>query len=194
MSIVRGLFAFLAIGAALLAIGLPLTGTTIPIDAVVDRLGNDYFVLVLVGGIAIAGAASVQIRRRIDGIHQATPPDTEGVHVVPTLGADLDDYLAAPLGIGVTEPSKIHARLFRLAVTVVMQEHGCTRDEARARVEAGDWTTDPYAASYLGAAGSDSLSPRQQLRAALDGDSTTQHAVRRTATEILRRESGVVAS
>lgn len=193
MSIVRGLFAVLAIGTALLAIVLQLTGTTIPIDAVVDRLGNDYLVLALVGSIAVAGAASVQIRRRIDGLHQATPPDTEGVHVVPTLGADLDDYLAAPLGIGVTEPSKIHAQLFRLAVTVVMQEHGCTRDEARARVEAGDWTTDPYAATYLGQGESSSLSPRHRLRAALDGDSTTQHAVRRTATDILRRESGVAS-
>lgn len=194
MSVARGLFAALAIGTALFAIVLQLTGIPLPVDRLVDVLGNDYLVVVLVAGIAVAGAASVQVRRRIGGLDQATPPDTEDVHVVPTLGTDLDDYLATPLGVGATEPAGTRSRLFRLAVTVVVQEDGCTRAEARTRLENGDWTADPHAAAYLGQTESNSLSPRQRLRAALHGDSAAQHCVRRAATEIVRRDSGEESS
>ena len=194
MSVARSLLATLAVGTALLASVLLLTNTTLPVETLVAALGNDYLVLALVGGVAVVGAASVQVRRRIGGIDQATPPDTEDVHVVPTLGSDLDDYLAAPLGLGVTEPPGMQPRLFRLAVTVVMQGDGCPRAEAERRVEDGTWTMDPYTATYLARGESGSVSPKQRLRAALQGDSVTQHGVRRAATEIVQRDPGVTAS
>lgn len=191
MSILRTLFGVLAVGIALLAGLVLLTGTTLPVDALVTALGNDYLVLVLVGGVAVLGAASVQARRGLGGIDQATPPDTEDVHVVPTLGSDLDDYLATPFGVGAREPPGTQSRLFRLAVTVVMQEDNCQRAVAQRRVEDGTWTTDPYAAAYL--ASDASFTPGQRLRAILGGDSATQRGVRRTATEIVSRDTGVTS-
>lgn len=193
MNIFRGLFGVLAIGAAVVAGVVLVTGTALPVDALVSALGNDYLVLVLVGGVAVVGAASVQVRRRIGGIDQATPPDTEDVHVVPTLGSDLDDYLATPFGVGATEPPGTRSRLYRLAVTVVMQEDNCQRAEAQRRVEKGAWTSDPYAAAYLASDGS-SLTPGQRLRPMLGGDSPIQYGVRRAATEIVRRGAGVTSS
>lgn len=193
VSITRGLLATLALGTALLASVLVVTGTNLPVDVLVSALGNDYFVLALLGGVAVVGAASVQVRRRIGGIDQATPPDTEDVHIVPTLGSDLDDYLAAPLGVGESEPPGTRTRLFRLAVTVVMREDGCPRVEAERRVENGTWTTDPCAATYLARGEAGSVSSSQRLRAALRGDSATQHGVRRAATEIVHRDSGVTS-
>ena len=194
MSVTRSLLAVLALGTALLATVLLLTNTSIPVDALVSVLGNDYLVLAVVGGVAVVGAMSVQVRRRIGGIDQATPPDTEDVHVVPTLGSDLDDYLATPLSLGATEPPGTRSRFFRLAVTVVMQEDGCPRVEAERRVEDGTWTTDPFAAAYLARGEDGSVSATQRLRAALQGDSATQHGVRRAATEIVHRDSEVTAS
>lgn len=193
MSILRSLFGVLAVGTAMLAGLVLVTGTSLPVDALVAALGNDYLVLVLVGGVAVVGAATVSARRSIGGIDQATPPDTEDVHVVPTLGSDLDDYLATPFGIGASEPRGTQSRLFRLAVTVVMQEDNCQQPEAQRRVENGTWTTDPYAAAYL-ASDAASLTPGHRLRALLGGDSATQRGVRRAASEIVRREAGVTAS
>lgn len=192
MSVLRGLFGVLAVATALLAGLVLVTDTTLPVEALVTALGNDYLVLVLVGGVAVLGAASVQARRGIGGIDQATPPDTEDVHVVPTLGSDLDDYLATPFGVGASEPPRTQSRLFRLAVTVVVHEENCQRADAQRRVENGRWTTDPYAAAYL--APGTSLTPGQRLRAMLGGDSATQRGVRRAATEIVRRDSGVTSS
>lgn len=192
MSILRSLFGVLAVGTAILAGLVLVTDTTIPVDPLVTALGNDYLVLVLIGGVAVLGAASVQATRSFGGIDQATPPDTEDVHVVPTLGSDLDDYLSTPLGIGASEPAGTESQLFRLAVTVVMQEDNCPRAEAQRRVEHGTWTTDPFAATYLGS-DAPSLTPGQRVRAFIGGDSATQRGVRRAATEIVRRDAGVTS-
>lgn len=192
MNVVRSLLAGLAVLAALVAVAVPLTGVSLPTAALVDALGNDYLVVAAVGGVAVVAAASVQVSRRVGGLSQASPPATEDVHTVPTLGSDLDDYLTRPLAIGADGSDRYEAALTRLAVTTVVAETGCSQADARQRVETGRWTDDPFAAAVLGADDQvPAVSASQRLRAAAGGDSATQHGLRRAARSILERQSEV---
>lgn len=192
MNVARFLLAGLGVLAASFALAVPATGITIPVDALVSALGNDYLVVAAVGGVAVVAATSVQVSRRVGGISQASPPETEDVHAVPTLGSDFDAFLDRPLGFGAADAERFQSMLTRLAVTTVVAESGCSQAAARERVEDGTWTEDPLAAAVLAHDEQEStLTARQRLRAAASGDTASQHGLRRAAREILDRQSEV---
>lgn len=188
----------LALGAAGLAVGLATLVVRGPGDnrwsgPVLDLVGNDWVVVGAVGAVSLLIALGAVAARLSAGRTRAMPPNPEGVHGVPHIGAAFDEFHA---GGGVhawlvadDHPGDVHARLRAAAIDTVMRETNCTRGEARERIEAGTWTDDDTAAAFL--ADPPEPTPADRLLAALGLESAYQHAARTTAAEIVRRDPEV---
>lgn len=131
----------LALGAAVTAgaLGLTVAEATLPAGVPWTVLGQfTGWAVVVLGLWYVADLWFVEQRH-------APAPDPQGVrHPVP--GDDADDALAEDWA----DPA-VRARLRAVAVDVLVRETGCTPAEAREHLRAGTWTSDPRAASYLGA-------------------------------------------
>lgn len=162
MTALRSFFA--SLGVALAAVGLlfilaPEAAGTLSLP----RVG----VLVL-GLFAIAQAVrSLQTRRRA-GIDGAEPPDVETRLETDWPGDEFDERLAV-LGRkrrqswSGGEHERLRRRLRTAAVHAVAHRRRLAQDDARARIEAGEWTDDPAAAWFLG--GPDVPRPPWSVRA-----------------------------
>lgn len=176
-----------AFAAALLVLLVPETAALIPTDALVELLGNDYFLLGTLGLVAVAALARIVARRATTSVDQADPPEPETVAEAPRPGQEFDDLLAGRLAVGShlvsDRDDRVRERLREAATLAVMRTERCPREDARRRVEAGDWTDEPVAATFLRPDGpSPSLGKRARL--ALRGESWLQHCARTTANEI----------
>lgn len=139
-------------------------------------------IVTLIGVLALLQALRVIQRRRHGRHNEATTPDPERAGSAPTFGDDLEGVLApflnrrrVPLQV-----RKVRDGLTAVAVAVLTQFEGLTEAEANERIAAGSWTTDRYAASFLGGADAPSLSLRTRLRTRVARESRTQRAIRRT--------------
>lgn len=187
----------LAFAVGLLAIVAPSAAAAIPIEVLVAVLGNDYVLVAISAVPAVLVVFVVLGTRVVTGLDQATPPDPETVHDVPSLGAEFDD-LVSPGGLGWVlgsgQERVIREQLRTAAIATVVREANCTREEAQRLVDRGEWTDDATAADLLatpeGGAPLSVSSPDPglvtRIRAALGGETPFQHAARRTASEIVR--------
>lgn len=184
------------LGGVVFALGVavivePSTAESLPIEPVLELLGNEYVLVAAFGVAAILVVLAVLLARVVSGINQATPPDPEEVHRVPRFGESFDEFVS-DAGVRawlLTDRHRtIRTRLRDAAITTVIRESNCTRDEARERVERGAWTDDPEAAAFLAETGELGLAAR--VVAALRGESPFQRAARRTAAEITNYDAG----
>ncbi|NHN49831.1 hypothetical protein G9464_19880 [Halostella sp. JP-L12] len=187
-------YALAAVGSAVMAVGLllavdPSMGSGVSVSGVVERLGNDYLLVVPLGALAVLSVLAVLAARTRSGVDQATPPDPEQVPTAPHPGSEVDRLADDGLGLRARllsdDDEQVRERLRAAAIGTVMRSEGCSREEARDRVDSGEWTDDPAAASFL--AGGADLSLRERVTAALRGKSAFQRGLHRTAAAIAVR-------
>ena len=187
-------YALAAAGSALMAYGLllalnPATGPGIGVSGLVEFLGNDYLLVVPLGALAVLSVLAVVAARARSGVDQATPPDPEQVPTAPHPGSELDRLADDGLGLRARlfsdDDERVRERLRTAAIRTVMRSDGCSREEARERVDSGEWTDDSAAAEFL--AGGESLSLGERVAAALRGESAFQRGLHRAAAAITVR-------
>ena len=122
-------------------------------DELVEIAGNDYLLVVPIGLLAVAVVLAVLGSRMRSGVDQARPPAPEGVPTGPAPGTKFDRLATGRLGaltrLSPGRAEAIRESLGETAVRTVMRVDGCTRTEARQRVENGRWTDDPAARAFL---------------------------------------------
>lgn len=188
-----------AVGSAAMAVGLllavnPAVGSGVSVSGLVDRLGNDYLLVVPLGALAVLAVLAVLAARARSGVDQATPPDPERVPTAPHPGSEVDRLADDGLGLRARlfsdDEERVRERLRTAAVRAVMRSDGCSREEAQQRVDSGEWTDDRTAAEFL--AGDASLSWRERVAAALRGESAFQRGLHRAAAAIAVRPGDAV--
>ncbi len=140
----------------------------------------------MVGLFAILlGLRTVQLRRR-QSLDEAETPNPEVPVAVSPPGDDLDDVFTQFLGARRVHGTRNRAKtaLNEAAVSTLRQYAGYSRAAAEAAVEAGSWTDDPYAVSFLGGPDSPPLPLRSRLAAIIDGESAFRRSIRHTVDEI----------
>lgn len=119
---------------------------------VAAAFGNDYLAVVPLGVGATIVVIGTLTSRTIRGVDQASPPDPERMPTAAAPGSEFDrlvggGWRTAPAAHRRRE--ELHDRLREAAIRTLVRETGCTRTEARRRVEAGTWTEDHEAAAFL---------------------------------------------
>ncbi|MBX0294988.1 DUF7269 family protein [Haloarcula nitratireducens] len=190
-SSVRRLGWGLLVALGTVALGLavvPGAASSLPVEALVEALGNDYFLLGLFGGVALAVLAWMVGRRATGSVTQADPPDPETILDAPRPGEGFDALLGTTIprhrDSGETADA-LRERLRTAAVRAEMRD-GRSRERAEERVADGRWTDDPVAGQFLS---DDPSSPAlgERARLWLLGDSWVQHGARATARELTRQ-------
>ena len=119
---------------------------------VVAAFGNDYLFVVPLGvGAAVVLAGSLA-SRTVRGVDQARPPDPERVPTAAAPGSEFDRLVGGgwrTAMAAIRRREELHERVREAAIRTLVRETGCTRTEARRRVEAGTWTEDHEAAAFL---------------------------------------------
>lgn len=191
MKVLRWLFGLLGLATFGVAAGVvvsPAIADLVPLDAALELLGNDYFVVAVFGALALLLTLVVVAIRGVRGLDQATPPDPEDVQTAPRLGADFDRLVDRGFGVSARflsdEGSEVRERLRKTAVTVRMREANCSRSAAERAVQRGEWPQDRAAAAFLSGENGPSPGVRARARAALHGESWFQHGLRRSAEAI----------
>jgi hypothetical protein len=134
---------------AALVVVSPSVAAYVPMDAVLELLGNDYVLLVVVAALALAAFRVVLAARTVAGVREATPPPVEGTSA-DAPGRVLDEAIDGLSPLRVTERHRrVHERVRTAAVETVAEADRCSRDAARERVESGEWTDDRRAATFL---------------------------------------------
>ncbi|GAA0244703.1 hypothetical protein ACFFQF_04140 [Haladaptatus pallidirubidus] len=169
----------LAIGGGLAVVFAPELAGFLSAGAIFVKLVG---VLTLVQGLRV-----VQGRRNRD-LLQAETGDPETNVTLPTPGTEFDERLLKVHSGARKERfrarKKIRATLESSLVEAIVQREGCSRDEARAQVETGEWTDDDEAAAFLGGPSAPRRSWREWFRQSLGGQTTFQHRARRTADAV----------
>jgi len=128
-------------------------GPVVPLSGFVDALGNDYFLVVVVAGVAVAVAVPLLASGRESRLDQAEMPDPERPTGMPTPGDDFDDALSDPLLffplVGRRRRRAVRERLVAAAARAIERAEGCGEAEARRRIEDGTWTSDPVVGRFL---------------------------------------------
>jgi hypothetical protein len=161
-----------------------------PAAALVDVVGNDYFLVAGVAVLSLAVVAVVVGLRGVDGIDQTTPPEPETVQHAVHPGAEFDrtvEQTSFVPFVGDTERrGAVRGRLRDAAVRSVMRTDDVSRERAVERVESGAWTDDDVAATFLSESDRTSLTGR--LLGVLTAGSGYRRGARRASDEICRRE------
>lgn len=139
--------------ALLLAAVLATGAATGSVESVVASLGNDYFLIAAVGGVATLAAIVAALSGSAETLNQAETPEPEGPVVVPTAGEPFDEQLSTwtlrlPV-VGAEQRAQVRERLRTAATGSLRRVEGCSRATARERVESGDWTDEPRVAAFL---------------------------------------------
>lgn len=161
--------------------------TAATLTALVAILGNDYFVVAILGILALLLVGVVLLGRVKTGVDQTTPPPPEKVHPVPHFGEPIDAFISTAGVRDLLDTERhedVQDRLHEIAVTTVMREANCTQAEARDLIDSGAWTDNETAASFLTDTETPALATR--LRAAIGGRSPYKQAAQETAGEIAR--------
>lgn len=181
-----------AVGVALFGLGTvvgliaPGTAGLVPVSVVVDRLGNDYFLVATLALVAVAFALFVLVRR--GRTRSGTPvPEPERVPSGPHPGADFDRFVDAHPLLAAPCPGRrnVRNRLRETAIATVQCISSVPRDAARERVNTGSWTDDPEAAAFLAGESAPRRSPIERVGALLRGETPDQRRARRAAAAIV---------
>ncbi len=148
---VPGAIGILALG---LALGLAdRSAESLPIEALVELLGNDYLLVAVFAVFALLLALPVVLSGRPGALEQADVPDPEFPVAAPPPGASLDEQAGRlqtvlPI-VGSAHRREIRVRLRETAIRMVMRTDGCDRRTAVERIDSGTWTADRRAACFL---------------------------------------------
>jgi hypothetical protein len=153
-------------------------------------IGTDYTAVTIVALLALVQGIRVARSRKATELRAAETPDVETVETVPTPGDDFDREVAelrsGPRRTLIRKRANLRESLEAAAVTAVADRENCSPEAARERIEAGTWTDDPHAASFLGGAEAPSPPLFARVRIAASGQSSRQFRIRRTADAIAR--------
>lgn len=179
-----GWYSLVTVAIAAFAVAfVPGVAEAIPVDALLEAAGNDYFLLGAFGGLALLVVLVMLVRRATGTVTQAAPPDPETVRDAPRPGSEFDRQLASLSGAG----DGLRERLHAATVGALVRREGIDRETARERVDAGRWTDNRVAAAFLGADRTSRPTLRDRGRAALRGERWAQYGARETARELTRR-------
>ncbi|WP_129114740.1 DUF7269 family protein [Halegenticoccus tardaugens] len=142
--------AIVAVGIAAVLAGLASLAT----GGSVAGFDLGYAFVTLVGLLALVQGLRHAAERWSTPVEAAETGDPERRHRVPTPGDDVDARLAEAHDWSIRrsrERQTIRERLRDAAVDALVAHGLGDPEEADARVEAGAWTDDPFAAAFLGA-------------------------------------------
>lgn len=183
----------LALPTGVVALGL---GAVALVEPGLIPLDPDRFVVSLVGVLALVQALRVARSRYRDTVDEADTPDPERPVATPTPGDELET--AATEFLGRQRAFHYRTRIedgLRTAARTVLTRYGPYSDaEARALLETGAWTDDPYAAGFLGDVDAPSPSLRSRIRGVLGDESSFQRSARRTVDEIAAKAGSTPSS
>ena len=158
-------------------------------------VGTDYTAVTVVAFLAVVQALRVARARKATEVRSAETPDVESVEAMPTPGDDFDREVAAlrsgPRRTMIHKRADLHEALKATAITAVANRENCSREAARERIEAGTWTDDVYAASFLGGTEAPNPPLLARVKVAASGLSAHQFHIRRSA-DAVARVAGVV--
>ncbi|WP_276300204.1 DUF308 domain-containing protein [Halorussus lipolyticus] len=161
-----------------------------------SAIGTGYAAVTMIGLLALIQGIRVVRSRQATDLRAAETPDVETVESMPTPGDEFDETVAelrsGPRRVLIRERADLRDALEEAALTAVADRENCSRDEAADLLDAGTWTDDPHAATFLG--GSDAPSPPllDRMKIAASGESPFQFRIRRTA-DAVARAAGVEA-
>lgn len=174
--------------AGVLAVGWGLAVVFAP--ELASLLRTDYLFVKLVGVLALVQALRVVQGRRYADVEQRETPDPETSMTFATPGTEFDRRVEkAHSG---SRKSRFEARkrirsdLETAVLETIAQQEGCSTDEARAKVETGEWTDDADAAHFVGGPNPPRRSWREWLRRSLGGRTSFQSRASRTADAVAR--------
>ncbi|WP_254272270.1 DUF7269 family protein [Haloarcula marina] len=184
-----GKYALVGLGVVVFGLALssndPASGL---VDAALEALGNDYFLLAAFGALALVVFGGMALRRAIERVDQAAPPDPETIRDAPRPGHRFDTKVTGWPGRAhlVRSEDDIRERVRTAAVETLVRTDGLPRETAARRVDEGTWTDDDTAAAFLAA---DASGPTlgERLNHVLRGDSWTQHAASASARAVVER-------
>ncbi|QCC48614.1 DUF7269 family protein [Halobellus limi] len=170
-------------GAVLVAVA-PGTGAEQYAEGLVEAAGNDYLFVVPIGVLAVTAVLAALGGRLRSGIDQARPPDPEGVPSGPAPGTAFDRLATgrrgALVGLSADRSEAVRESLRATAVKTVMRVGGCSRSEARERVDDGRWADDPAANAFLASEDRELTGVLDRLRAVV----RFRRRLRRTAAAV----------
>lgn len=169
-----------AIAVAVLIIAFPSIGGSLSLPQTTT---------VIIGFIAlIQGFRSVQSRRHT-AIDQASIPAIEDREATPIPGDDFDERIQHMRGFysrgAASEEERIKQRLRGTAIDVLTRTQDISNDAARDQLDAGEWTNDPIAASFLGGQEAPSSPIGFRLQSRVSSESYKRRAAIRTTNEII---------
>jgi hypothetical protein len=182
-------------GATALLVAVGGVASLLSVQPAVDALGNDYLFLAVIAGVGLLVAFPAFVSGRASNVEQATVPTPETPATVPPAGRTFDETVGSwrfrlPV-YGREQRRAVRDRLRAAAVGAVMRERNCSRDVARRRVAAGEWTDDPGVAAYLGGGADVDDPPRagidDRLGALLSGGTWHERQARRAADRLADR-------
>ncbi|MFC4449115.1 DUF7269 family protein [Halorussus aquaticus] len=175
-----------AVGLVAVALGLLMAF----VPGFAAAIGTGYAAVTVVGLLALVQAIRVARSRQATELEATETPDVETVETVPTPGDEFDRTVAelrsGPRRDLIRERADLRETLETAAVTAVADRENCSREQARERLDAGTWTDDRHAASFLG--GEDAPSPPvfDRVKLAVSTESPSQYRIRRTADAVAR--------
>lgn len=110
----------------------------------------DEFLLTIVGIVALGLGTWMASDRRGAELGHARTGDPELIKGIPTPGEEFDLALRSASSVHeISGRETVTERLEAVGVTVLQRRQGDTEDEARERLESGEWTDDPVAAAFF---------------------------------------------
>lgn len=153
-------------------------------------IATGYAAVTLLGLLALVQFLRVARARRRSEIHLAGTDDVETVEPMPTPGDDFDRQVeelhSGPRVADVRRTNDLRETLATYAIDAIVEREHCSRDRAVEHLEAGTWTDDVHAATFLGGEEAPTPELRDRLRVAASRQSTAQFRLRRTADAIAR--------
>ncbi|QIO24147.1 hypothetical protein [Haloarcula sp. JP-L23] len=186
-----GWYLLVVVGVLAFALAVVPGGSGIfPTETFIDRVGNEYFLLGILGGVGVGVLGWMVVRRAREHVTQADPPEPETVRDAPPPGDEFDRLVEGIPTLsardGSEDAEQLRQRLRDAVVATMMREEGLSRERANERVEKGAWTDDPVAARFLDeTARGPPLSERARL--ALRGDSWVQYGAKAAAQALTDR-------
>jgi len=160
----------------------------IPVSALVELAGADYWLVAAVAAVGAVVSLGAVVSGRERHLAQSETPEPERPTEVPAPGDRFEQTVGSwwfPLPIvGATAREEVRERLRLVAIETVARTGDMPRSEARAAVTDGTWTDDPAASAYLRGSGDTSVGVSSAWR--------ERRSVRRTAAVIvgIDREDG----
>jgi hypothetical protein len=174
--------------AAVLGAGLAVLGlVAVFAPGILGSLPTDRALVLVLGVVLVLGGVREINRRRTTEQLYAETPDAEEIAELPTPGDAFDERFGGltRTRYRVTERNRIREELAELTEETLVRRQGRSPEGARAAMEAGTWTDDPFAAAMF-SADTSRIGAVARVREFLGSTSAFHHRVERVAAELAR--------